>query len=140
MREREDEMKVLDGQQLRAPGGEPPLFRKGLAFGTVPIAARVVGESLGPARVTGFPMPPEGRGAAGLDGTHGAARGAGQPMGLPIRRAMGAEDIGQLHRPGPPCGRRHVGRGRRGHRRASVLDGSGKSRGEPVRSTRPWLR
>jgi len=63
-------------------------------------------------------MAAEGGGAAGLDGAHGAALGAGQPMGLPIRRAMGADDIGQLHRPGSPRARRRTGRGRREHGRS----------------------
>ena len=113
MRQGEDEMEVLDGQQLRAAGVEPALFGEGLAFGTVTVAAGVVGDALGPAGVTGLAMAAEGGGAAGLDGAHGAALGAGQPMGLPIRRAMGAEDVGELHRgaaPGPaPRGGRAPG-------------------------------
>jgi hypothetical protein len=118
MRQGEDEMEVLDGQQLRAPGVQPAFFREGLAFGTVAVAAGVVGDPFGPAGVTGLAMAAEGGGAAGLDGAHGAARGAGQRMGLAIRRAMGAEDVGQLHRPGSSRARRRVRRGRRMHWRS----------------------
>jgi hypothetical protein len=43
-------------------------------------------------------MAAEGGGAARLDGLHGAALSAGQRMSLPIGRAVGAEDIGELDR------------------------------------------
>ena len=113
----EDEMEVLDGQQLGAPGLDPTLFGEGLAFGAVAVTAGVVAELHGAAGVTEFPMAAEGGGAAGLDGAHGAALGAGQRMGLPIRRAMGAEDVGQLHPRGSSRARRRAGRGGRVHRR-----------------------
>jgi hypothetical protein len=61
-------------------------------------------------------------------------------MGLPIRRTMRAKDVGELHRPGSPRARRRAGRGRRGHRGGYTPGGSGRSRGETVPSTRPWLR
>src|SRR5438309_6293390 len=63
--QREDDMEVLHGQQLGAPGGEPALFRQGLALRAVAVAARVVGDPLGAARVARLPMTAEGGGAAG---------------------------------------------------------------------------
>ncbi len=57
-------------------------------------------------------MAAEGGGAAGLDGVHGAALGAGERVGLPIRRPVRAEDIGELH--GLPSVRARHRRGRHG--------------------------
>jgi hypothetical protein len=43
-------------------------------------------------------MPAERGGAARFDGLHGAALSPSQRMRLPIGRAVGAEDLGELDR------------------------------------------
>ena len=135
----EDDVEVLEsGRTSRAAGGEPAFVGQRLAFGAVPVAARVVGDLLGAAGVADVAMAAERGGAAGRDGAHGAALGAGQRVGGAIRRAMGAEDVGQLHPVGP---RRADAAGARAPgARLSAPGGSGRSRGEPVASTRPRLR
>jgi hypothetical protein len=108
-------MEVLDGQQFRPAGREPALFGERLALRAVTIAARVVGEAVGPTRVTRFAMPAERGGAAGLDRLHGAALRAGRRVRLPIPRPVGAEDLGDLHHRTRSPARRPGGRRRREH-------------------------
>jgi len=97
VRQGKDQMEVLDGQQFGAASIEPPCLGERLALGTVAIAAGIVADLDDAAGVTRVPMAAEGGGAARLDGVHGAALGAGQLMGPPIRRPVGAEDLGDLH-------------------------------------------
>jgi len=56
-------------------------------------------------------MAAEGGGAARLDGVQGAALGAGERVGLPIRCPVGADDLGQLQ----PSARARRRGGRRRH-------------------------
>jgi hypothetical protein len=116
MRQREDDVEVLDGKQFGLAGGEPALFGEGLALGAVAVAAGIVGEALGPTGITRLAMATERGGTARLDGLHRAALRAGQPMGVAIRRAVGAEDVGDLHRGTLSRARRPGGRPRRTHR------------------------
>ena len=66
----EDEVEVSHGQQLCLPCGQPCLCRTRLAFGTVTVAARVVGDVL--MRAVGAPrdMTAKRRCAAALDCAH----------------------------------------------------------------------
>ena len=140
VREREDHVEVLDGEELAPAGGEPALGGQALALGAVAVAAGVVGDELGAAGDADGPVAAEGGGAAGGDGAQGAALSAGQGVGLLIRRAMGADDIGQLD-PAPALGTRARSARRRGaHASAQAVGGSSRSSGEPVASTRAWLR
>src|SRR2546427_13030780 len=54
--EREHDVEVLDGEQFGAPGGEPALFREGLALRAVAVPAGGVGEALGPAPISRLPV------------------------------------------------------------------------------------
>jgi hypothetical protein len=45
--QREDHVKVRNGQEVRLPRSEPPLLGEGLTFGTVPIATGVIGDARG---------------------------------------------------------------------------------------------
>jgi len=67
LRQREDQMKISDRQQLGLTGGQPLLRRAGLAFGAMPIAARVVGDMLMAAIVAMRDMPTERRRSTALD-------------------------------------------------------------------------
>src|SRR5207249_5128533 len=96
VRQGEDDVEVLHGEQLGAPGGEPALFRQGLALRAVSVATGVVGDPLGAARVARLSMAAEGSGAAGLDGLHRATRRAGQRVRVAVRRSVGAEDVSDL--------------------------------------------
>jgi hypothetical protein len=55
-------------------------------------------------------MAAEGGGAAGLDGLHRAPRRAGQRVRVAVRRSVGAEDVGDLHRGARSRARRRLGR------------------------------
>ena len=131
MRQREDDVEVFDGEQFGLAGGEPALFGQGLALGAVAVAAGIVGEALGPTGIARLAMATERGGTARLDGLHRAALRAGQRVGVAIRRAMGAEDVGDLHRGTLSRARRPVGRPRRTHRLGQAA-GLGRSRGERV--------
>src|SRR6266508_1888902 len=92
MRQGEDQMEVLEGEQFRAARVQPAFLGESLTFGTVAVAAGVVADLHGPAGVTRIAVAAERGGAAHLDGVQGAALGAGEWVGLPIRRPVGAED------------------------------------------------
>jgi len=68
MRQGEDQMEVLDGEQFRAARVQPAFLGESLTFGTVAVAAGVVADLHGPAGITGVAMAAERGGAAGLDG------------------------------------------------------------------------
>ena len=115
VRQREDHVEVGDGEQVGPAGVEPALLGEGLAFRAMAVATGVVGEAFGPAGIASFAMAAEGGGTTAFDGVHGAALGAGQRVGLAIRRPVGAEDIGHFDPDPVPRAPRRVGRGRRPH-------------------------
>jgi hypothetical protein len=108
-------VEVLHGQQLGAPGGEPARFGQGLALRAVAVTARFVGDPLGAAPIARLSMTAEGGGAAGLDGLHRATLRAGQRVRVAVRRSVGAEDVGDLHRGARARARRRLGRRHRAH-------------------------
>ena len=115
VRQGEDDMEVGNRQYLGPARGEPALGGQALAFGAVAITTGVVGDPFGAARRADGSMATEHGGAAGGDGAQGAALRAGQRIGTLIRRAVSADDIGELD---PVCSRRAAareGRRRRGH-------------------------
>ena len=94
-------MEVLDlGKQLGLPAFEPLRAGERLALGTMPIAARVVGDALMATRVALLDMAAECGGAAQFDRAHHAPLDATEPpgMGLPILRAAAAKDVRHLER------------------------------------------
>ena len=101
MGQREDEMEIRNGQQVGAPGGEPPFFREGLTLRTMPVPTRVVGHADRAAAVTRLLMPAVDGGATGLDGAQSGALDSGKAMGELIARAVRADDVGELHPTGP---------------------------------------
>ena len=101
VRQREDDMEVRNGQQVGLARREPPFLGQGLTFRAMAIATGVVGDSHGAAPVTRLPMPAEGGGATGLDGTQSGALHSREAMGELIARTVRAHDVGELH----PTGR-----------------------------------
>ena len=73
IREREDDMEVRHGEQLRGAGLQPPCRGRGLAGGAVAIAAGVVGDLLMPALGAPQDVTTQGRRAAGGQVLQGAA-------------------------------------------------------------------
>ena len=63
-RQREHDMMILDRQQVLGLAVEPVRAGKGLALGTVAVAARVVGDALVAAIQTVLDVPAQRRGAA----------------------------------------------------------------------------
>src|SRR4030043_213695 len=65
----EDHMEVLNGQEVFASGLYPLLFLQGLAFGTMPVPAGVVGDVHMTAAIL-IPVPAKACSPAYLDGMH----------------------------------------------------------------------
>src|SRR6516164_1333408 len=59
----EDDVEILAVEEFRVARLDPPRTRQGLTLGAVPIAARVVGDALVPARVALLDMAAERGGA-----------------------------------------------------------------------------
>ena len=70
MRQREDDVEVRNGQQLGGTCGQPPGACVALALGTVPVAARVIGDGLVSAAETLIAMTAERCRAAADDSVH----------------------------------------------------------------------
>ena len=97
---REDNMEVANGQQVGFALGEPGACCRALAFGAVPVAAAVVGNTPVPAVLTGINVAAKRRCATGLDRRHDLELMKAQVpgMGGPVGGADGTEDIGDLDR------------------------------------------
>ena len=97
-RQGEDQVEVADRQQFGLAGGEPSLCRAGLAFGAMPIAARVVGDVLVRTVLAARHMPAERRGAAALDGRHHLQLREADMAGIggTPRRPVVAKDVRDL--------------------------------------------
>jgi hypothetical protein len=93
MRQREDDVKVGNGEQVCASGLDPTGAGLGLTRGTVPIATRVKRETRGPAVVTRLPMPAQQSGAARRDRAQCEDLNGREPMRAAIRVAMGTHDL-----------------------------------------------
>lgn len=94
----EDEVEIPHGQQFGLARRQPCSCRTRLAFGTVPIPARIVGDVLVRAVFTPDDMAAERRRAAALDGAHHLqlAEADVARIGRPPGSTMGAEDIRNL--------------------------------------------
>ncbi len=73
-----DHVEIFDRQEFGASSFEPLCPRQRLAFGTMPIPARVVGVARVTTEIAGFQVPPESRGPTGFDGVHDAALREGE--------------------------------------------------------------
>ena len=82
IRQREDEVEVRHGEQLRGPRLQPPCRGRGLAGGAVAVAAGVVGDLLMPALGAPQDMTAQSRGAAGGQVLEGAALLGRQPWAV----------------------------------------------------------
>jgi len=136
--QREDDVEVGNGQDLAAPGGEPAFGGHALALRAVAVPAGVVGDPFGAARRADGAMAAEHGGAARGDGAQGSAVSARQRVGLLVRRAVGADDVGELDAGRTLDGDPHGGGAAAAT--AQAVGGSGRSRGEPVSSTRSCVR
>ena len=99
-RQGEDDVEVGHRQQLGLARLQPLGARQALALRAVPVAAGVVGAADQAAVGAVLDMPAERRRPAGLDRRHDAALGAAEMgrVGLPVRRAVAAEDVRHLQR------------------------------------------
>jgi len=70
-------MEILNGQEVLTAGLDPFFFPQGLAFGTMPIPAGVIGYLQMAAVVALVLMATQGSGSAELDGAHDSQRIAG---------------------------------------------------------------
>ncbi len=96
VRQGEDDMEVLNGEELFPPGLDPLLFLQELALGAVPVPARVVGYLEVAALLALVDVSPQCGSSADLDGVHGAQVSEGELMGVSVRGAVSAEDVGHL--------------------------------------------
>jgi len=110
----EDDVEILAVEEFRVARLDPPRTRQGLTLGAVPIAARVVGDALVPARVALLDMAAERGGATRRNRPHDAPLGAREAIGvlLPIAVSVAAKDVRHFKR-GPCHGRLQL-RSRRG--------------------------
>ncbi len=97
-RQCEDHVEVVDRQQVGLARGEPILRRRTLALGTMPVAARVVGDPAVAAILTALDMTAEGSRAAALDGRHHLELAEAHMPGIGPAPggAMVMEDVGNL--------------------------------------------
>jgi hypothetical protein len=98
--EREDDMEIADRQQVGFALGQPGARSGTLAFGTVSVAAAIVGNAPVPAVLAGIDVTAERRRAAGLNRRHDLELGQAQVTGLggTIAGPFSSEDIGDLDR------------------------------------------
>jgi hypothetical protein len=91
-------MEVADREHISFPGLKPSFFIQTLTLGTVPIAARVVGDPQGTAAITPFHMTTKLGGAADFNGTHGTQVPEGHllSMGITIGSSKGPKNMGHL--------------------------------------------
>jgi hypothetical protein len=89
-------MEVVNGQEVFASGLDPFLFLQGLAFGTVSVAAGVVGYVHMTAAIL-IPVPAKGRCPAYLNCTHGAQMVKRHRVGSSILLTVQMEDIRHLN-------------------------------------------
>src|ERR1700679_949667 len=91
-------MEVGHGQQLGGTRVEPISACVALALGTVPVAARVIGDSLMTAAQTLIAMASESRSAATNDSIHDLAvlPGKMESMSVPEAATRSANDVGHL--------------------------------------------
>ena len=108
----EDNGEVGHRQQLGLARLEPFGARQTLAFRAMPIAAGIVGATNKPAIGTLLGVPAEHGRPARLDRRHDATRGAAEAVrvGLPVCRAVAAEDVRHLQH-----GAHRAGSGGRGN-------------------------
>ena len=99
-RQREHDVVVRHRQQLGLALGQPFLRRHGLALGTMPVAAGIVGDVRVGAVLAARDMPAESRRAAALDGRHHLQLAEAHMAGIGSApcRPVAAEDIRDLQR------------------------------------------
>lgn len=90
VRQREDDVEVLDGEELFPPCLDPLLFLQELALRTVPVPTRVV-RYLDMAALVD--VSPQICRSADLDGVHGAQVSERKSMSFSVRGAVSAEDV-----------------------------------------------
>ena len=99
-RNREDDVEIANRQQVGFTRGQPFACLCTLAFGTVPVAAAVIGDPLMAAVLAGLDMTAQSGRAAMLDRRHDLELMKAQVSGMggPIGGAGSTEDVGDLER------------------------------------------
>ena len=87
MRQREDDVEVGHRQQLGRARGQPSVASVRLSLGTVPVAARVIGDGLMSAAGASIAVTAERRGAATDDGVHHLAVLGSKMRSMQIKEA-----------------------------------------------------
>ena len=95
-----DHVKILDRQEFGTTVFEPLRSSQGLAFGAMPIPARVVGVAWVTTAIAGFQVAPESRGPAGFDGVHDATLEQRERAAEcePVGRAIATKDVRHFQR------------------------------------------
>ena len=99
VRDGEDHVKVIRGQQFLFPFGEPACTRLALALGAMPITTRIMGDGLKSALRAGIEMTSERSSAAVQQGAEGLELLEIEAGTIPVKKtlALHAEDVGHLH-------------------------------------------
>ncbi len=105
LRDSKDQVEILDWQEFGAPIIEPLRPSQGLAFGTMPIPARVVGVARIATEIAGFLVAPERRGPTGFDGVHDATLREGKRIAArtPVGVAVATKDVRHFKRGSNHC-------------------------------------
>lgn len=98
VRQRKDDVEILEREEFLSAGVDPSLLGQGLALGAVAIAAGVVDRTLGVAPVAPLEVSAERSRPARLDGVEDAA--LGEWDGGADRARVCADDVCELE---PPC-------------------------------------
>ena len=86
-------MEILNGKKIFVTGLDPLFLGQGLAFGTVPIPARVIRYRQMAAVIALILMTTKGSGSACLDGAHNPQMIAGQSMRFSIDGSVLTENL-----------------------------------------------
>jgi len=96
MGHREHEVEVTHGEEFRVLFLDPPSFGQGLALGTVPVFARVVGGALESTGIALFQVTTQSSCTTALYGLHDFEMGNRQRMRAAIGLCVVPEDIPKL--------------------------------------------
>ena len=90
-----DHVEILDRQQFGTTVFEPLCPCQGLAFGTMPIATRIVGVARVTTAIAFFQVPAERRGPASFDGVHDATLRERECAAarMPVGGAVATKDV-----------------------------------------------
>ena len=126
----EDDVEVVSGEESGEALLDPRGLAQALALGAVAVATGIVGGTLVPTAVADVHVSAERSRTTRLDGVHRRTLVCVQCVPLPVRRAVGAEDVGDLQDRAGRCRTTRLGRrGRHGYSGSGSGGKSSRSRG-----------